>query len=233
MAQVNVQWPSEDEEFDATINKSAANAAPKEETDQSVQPAITETKPSEAAVEESASQTADASPESEPAHEETEAHNEPMPAHVPASAAPKTGNKLAILRTVGEVLLVLIIVGLAMRVSSLSNDNTDLKKQVSTLNNNPQIVIQRQTDALIKRVGQLIQLPSDETPTVANVSDAEKAKQQSAFFNNAQNGDKVLMYVKAGQAILYRPSTDKIVLVAPLTFSNPATPAPATTKTTR
>jgi hypothetical protein len=225
MAQVNVQWPSEDEEFDATINKSAANAAPKEETDQSVQPAITETKPSEAAVEES--------PESEPAHEETEAHNEPMPAHVPASAAPKTGNKLAILRTVGEVLLVLIIVGLAMRVSSLSNDNTDLKKQVSTLNNNPQIVIQRQTDALIKRVGQLIQLPSDETPTVANVSDAEKAKQQSAFFNNAQNGDKVLMYVKAGQAILYRPSTDKIVLVAPLTFSNPATPAPATTKTTR
>jgi hypothetical protein len=152
---------------------------------------------------------------------------------VPASAAPKTGNKLAILRTVGEVLLVLIIVGLAMRVSSLSNDNTDLKKQVSTLNNNPQIVIQRQTDALIKRVGQLIQLPSDETPTVANVSDAEKAKQQSAFFNNAQNGDKVLMYVKAGQAILYRPSTDKIVLVAPLTFSNPATPAPATTKTTR
>jgi hypothetical protein len=232
MAQVNVQWPSEDEEFDATINKSAANAAPKD-TDQSVQPAVTETKPSETAVEEPASQTADAPPESESAHEEVEVNNDPAPASVPASAAPKTGNKLAILRTVGEVLLVLIIVGLAMRVSSLSSDNTDLKKQVSTLNNNPQIVIQRQTDALIKRVGQLIQLPSDETPTVANVSDAEKAKQQSAFFNNAQNGDKVLMYVKAGQAILYRPSTDKIVLVAPLTFSNPATPAPATTKTTR
>lgn len=28
------------------------------------------------------------------------------------------------------------------------------------------------------------------------------------------------MYAKAGEAILYRPSTNKIILVAPLTFNN-------------
>jgi hypothetical protein len=74
-----------------------------------------------------------------------------------------------------------------------------------------------------------MQLPQGETPTVANVSDADAAKKQSAFFVDAQNGDKVLMYVKAGQAILYRPSTNKIIKVAPLTLTNSTTPATSST----
>ncbi len=109
--------------------------------------------------------------------------------------------------------------------------NVALSSKVTTLESNPQIAIQKQTDELIAKVGALMQLPKDETPTIANVSDAAKAKQQSSFFDNAQNGDRVLMYVKAGQAILYRPSTSKIVLVAPLTFN--AAAAPTATKPTR
>jgi hypothetical protein len=115
---------------------------------------------------------------------------------------------------------VLLVVGLGLWAWTLSSDRNNLKSQVSELQKNPQVAVQKQTDELIKRVGALMQLPSDETPTIANVTDASKAKEQSAFFNNAQNGDKVLMYVKAGEAILYRPSTNKIILVAPLTFTN-------------
>lgn len=119
-----------------------------------------------------------------------------------------------------EALLVLAVVLLGVWVWMLHSDNQDLKNQLTKVQENPQIAVEQQTKELLNDVGQLMQLPQGETPTIATVSDAAKAKKQSAFFANAQDGDKVLMYVKAGQAILYRPSNDKIVLVAPLTFSN-------------
>lgn len=136
-----------------------------------------------------------------------------------------------------DVVLLAAVIGLGLWAWSLHSDNQNLQKQVAQLNANPQITAQKQTQALIHSVGRLIQLPTNETPTVADVTDASAAKKQSAFFANAQNGDKVLMYAKAGEAILYRPSTDHIVLVAPLTFNNGSsttstTPATSSTKTT-
>ncbi|MEO7364045.1 MAG: hypothetical protein ABIV43_00865, partial [Candidatus Saccharimonadales bacterium] len=63
-------------------------------------------------------------------------------------------------------------------------------------------------------------VPADETPTVATVSNVEKLKGQT-FFANAQIGDKVIVYVNAKQAILYRPSTNQIVTMAPVNDSQP------------
>lgn len=68
---------------------------------------------------------------------------------------------------------------------------------------------------LIQEVGELLILPSGEMPTVATVSDKNNL-QQEAFFTRAQNGDKILVYAKAKQVILYRPSVKKIVNVAQL-----------------
>jgi hypothetical protein len=138
------------------------------------------------------------------------------------------------LRGAFELILIGAVALLGLWVWKLNTDNNNLNKQVTQLNQNPQVAVQKQTQSLINQVGALMQLPQGETPTVADVSDAGKAKQQSAFFNNAQNGDKVLMYVKAGEAILYRPSTDKIVLVAPLTFTSSyssTTPSTGTSST--
>jgi len=61
-------------------------------------------------------------------------------------------------------------------------------------------------------------LPAHETPTVATVVHADKLRGQS-FFANARNGDKVLVYGKEKEAILYRPSTDQIVTIAPVTVT--------------
>ncbi|MFH0804490.1 MAG: hypothetical protein V1896_02725 [Candidatus Zambryskibacteria bacterium] len=72
---------------------------------------------------------------------------------------------------------------------------------------------------IMAEVGRLIVLPANEEPTVATISDAEKLRDQP-FFTNAKNGDKVLIYGKAGKAILYDPTVKIIVEVAPLNMSN-------------
>lgn len=72
--------------------------------------------------------------------------------------------------------------------------------------------------SLLATVGKLMILPEGETPSVATVSDVEKLKNQP-FFVAAQNGDKVILFANARKAILYRPSENKIVDVAPITVN--------------
>jgi hypothetical protein len=84
-----------------------------------------------------------------------------------------------------------------------------------TLKTNPNLEAQEETNNLVDSLSKLMELPTDETPTVATVVDKEKLKDQP-FFANAQDGDKLLVYTKTMQAILYRPSTNKIINVAPI-----------------
>jgi hypothetical protein len=72
---------------------------------------------------------------------------------------------------------------------------------------------------LVAIVGKVYDLPSGEVPTIATVSDVSKLSGQE-FFKRAQNGDKVLIYTKAKKAILYRPSTNKIIEVGPVNINN-------------
>lgn len=67
--------------------------------------------------------------------------------------------------------------------------------------------------AILEKVGKLIEVPTDEEPTVATVTDKEKLKEQK-FFAKAENEDKVIIFVKAQKAILYRPAWNKIIEVA-------------------
>ncbi|MBI3458733.1 hypothetical protein HY061_00510, partial [Candidatus Azambacteria bacterium] len=91
------------------------------------------------------------------------------------------------------------------------------KKVQQQLQNLPKSVEARQQ--LIDTVARLIELPKGEAPLVATVSDASKLKNQP-FFQVAANGDKVLIYAKAKKAILYRPSTNKIIDVEPVSIKN-------------
>lgn len=84
---------------------------------------------------------------------------------------------------------------------------------------------QAEANALVAKVSKLMALPADETPTIATVTDASIVKDQP-FFAQAQNGDKVLIYQKAGKAILYRESENKIIEVGAVNF-NQAVESPA------
>lgn len=87
-----------------------------------------------------------------------------------------------------------------------------------TLKNNPEAIAEKETAKIIATVGKLIELPKDETPTIATVLKKEDLKDQ-IFFQNAENGDQVLAFSKAMKAILYRPSNNKIIEVAPLVLN--------------
>lgn len=94
---------------------------------------------------------------------------------------------------------------------------------------NPTLAGQIEVNDLVSRVGVLMVLPKDEQPTIATVSDYKQLKDQP-FFIHAVNGDKVLIYTKAKEAILYDPKVNKIIQVAPVNLGNAASPIGASMK---
>lgn len=94
-------------------------------------------------------------------------------------------------------------------------------QQAQKLLKNPQQVSLEQTKSVVDKVGKLIALPNDETPSLATVQDKSKLKDQP-FFKNAVNGDKLLLFIKAKKAILYRESNNKIIEVAPINIQKQA-----------
>jgi hypothetical protein len=68
---------------------------------------------------------------------------------------------------------------------------------------------------IVKEVGKHVELPQDDVPTLATVTDIEKLKDQP-FFQRAKNGDKVLLYNQSKKAYLYRPESKKVIDIAPI-----------------
>ena len=92
-------------------------------------------------------------------------------------------------------------------------------KKYENLKNNPQVAANQQTESLVNEVDKLLQLPTDEKPTVATVEDKSKLKDQP-FFASVEKGDKILIYTNARKAIIYRPSTKKIINVGPIAINS-------------
>ncbi len=93
--------------------------------------------------------------------------------------------------------------------------------------NSSQVKDTKEIAELTQTLGKFMDLPADETPTLATVTDREKLADQP-FFRKSENGDKVLIYTNSGRAILYRPSTKKIVDVTTINVNTPADTTPQT-----
>ena len=93
--------------------------------------------------------------------------------------------------------------------------------QYQNLRDNPNQATEEEVENLINRMSELIALPESDIangePTLATVQDKEQLKDQE-FFASAENGDKVLIYANARKAFLYRPRTNKVINVAPVTI---------------
>jgi len=110
-----------------------------------------------------------------------------------------------------RLLIILLIIS---AIGGVTTGVTYFRKY-HALKANPNIEAQNEVQALVATVGKLMELPTDEVPTVATIADKEKLKNQT-FFVKAENGDKILAFTKSRLAILYRPSVNKIINVAPI-----------------
>jgi len=147
--------------------------------------------------------------------------NELKPMESRTPSLPKKAGK----RSAGTVILVILLLASIGAAGYMYN-------QVRILKQDPAKLAQAETAKLVELVGKLIVLPAGETPTIATVNDPEKLKDQP-FFANAKAGDKVLIYTNAKKAILYSPSENKIVEVAPLNIgaAAPTSAEPTATNT--
>ena len=84
-------------------------------------------------------------------------------------------------------------------------------------------MLEKQTKDIINAVGKLIELP-DGVPQIATVSDAETLKKSQPFFSKARNDDQLLIFQT--EAILYRPSENKIINIGPINREQTVEPKP-------
>jgi len=109
------------------------------------------------------------------------------------------------------VFLTVLLLGAATAGVRLYQKYQDAQAQVALLKN-PEEAARVENQKIVDAVGKLIALPEGETPTIATVTDKERLQDQQ-FFSKAEIGDKVLIYTQAKKAILYRPSTNKVIEV--------------------
>jgi len=120
--------------------------------------------------------------------------------------------------SVKTFLLLLVIIALVVSAGAAYYYYSKYEQTLKLLQN-PSSAAQEEVNSIVKKVGEIMDLPSDESPTIATISDVSKLKNQP-FFAHAKNGFKVLLYQKAKKAILYDPFMNRIIDVQPLSIGN-------------
>ena len=111
------------------------------------------------------------------------------------------------------ILLVILVLGAIGGAGYMYMQNKKLKKDVQTAKDQKDGKISN--EELLRKIGEHIVLPSNETPAILTVDDKDKLKDQP-FFKPAENGDKIIIYTQAKKAIIYREAWNKIIDVGPV-----------------
>jgi hypothetical protein len=89
---------------------------------------------------------------------------------------------------------------LTVRLEQLQGGNTQQNREAA--------------QEIVRRVRKLIAIPEDVEPTVATVVDVETLRERNPFYDNAENGDHLV--VTPERAILYDPDSNIILDVVPV-----------------
>lgn len=110
--------------------------------------------------------------------------------------------------------LVLVLLALAAGSFFLYKKYNETKKEVEKLSTvqGQQELNKTQVNQLLGEMRAIIVLPKGEDPVVATITDVSKLN-KNAFYKEAQNGDRVVVFAEAKKAFIYRPSTKTIINV--------------------
>ena len=119
-------------------------------------------------------------------------------------------------------LILVILAGSAFGSFYFYNTNQTALKKLTQLTTNTSSTAD-DSEKTITDLAKLLLIPTDDTPTIAVISDISKLANQP-FFTKAQNGDKIIVFPKSQKVVLYRPSTNKVVDMT--IFTNSPSPSP-------
>lgn len=109
--------------------------------------------------------------------------------------------KLGLKKTVLVVVLVLV-------VSGFIYNYLDTKNKLSLLESNSSATTS-QDNEIVQKIRKYFDLPNEE-PEVKTVGDTSQLSKDE-FFTRAKKGDKVIVFKQAKRAMLFRPSTGKVI----------------------
>lgn len=121
-----------------------------------------------------------------------------------------TGVKRLVVIAVSVLIIATVVIFYVLRKSAASPTEKMIDKQASA---------GEITKQVIRKVGVHYKLPSDEQPTVAEIQDIKKLQDQP-FFEDAREGDYLLVYKLDGTAIIYREKEDILITVGPINLED-------------
>lgn len=137
---------------------------------------------------------------------------------------PKTSRR-SLLRLVIFVLVLALIAG-AVYMAYRYYQQTQAQIEFLSSPEGQRQVSSQEAEEVVAGLGQLTILPAED-PVVATIIDAAYLATQSAFYKDAINGDKLVVFQGAQKAYIYSPSRKLIVNAGPLFVNNqPQTPTP-------
>jgi hypothetical protein len=137
-------------------------------------------------------------------------------------------NKLSTKKITSSNTKRLYLGGLLALVFVFAGTSVYMYRKYSQLKNNPnasQEAATTKANTIRDKAAKLISVPSDETPTLATVTEKEKLKDQP-FFKDAENGDVILIFPQAKKAYIYREREDKLINVGPIAITSDGEAAP-------
>ena len=117
-----------------------------------------------------------------------------------------------------------IIAGIVLAVVFIFNLLQDKNRLEQQLQGGQQSG-QQDAKAIVDRLSESVDLPTDEVPQMRAIEDASKFTEQNPSLADIKNGDILLFFEKSKKVVVYRPSTQKAIVV--VTLSQPATDQPA------
>lgn len=122
-----------------------------------------------------------------------------------------------------KVMLLLLPLVIALGVATFFYVQwQEAREQVEQIKSENQIEdanIDKEVERAVNALSESVLLPTGETPTISTITNKEELLENREFFESAENGDQVLVYHQAKKAFLYRPSTNKLINLAPINIS--------------